>query len=114
MSTPTLSTFLTGISSLVAQKDSEKVASFLVIEPVFPQIYQDLIRELRRAHPKGSPDDALEAKVSAQLVDLKDSDGVGSLWAAFVKFMTVYLGFLRDVDSDNLLATYELLSDLLQ
>lgn len=115
MSTPTTITFLTEISKLLAQKDSQKLAQFLIIEPPYPGSYDNIIQELRRAHPKGSPNDVdtLEAKVSAQLSSLRDPDG-GSSWAAFVKFMGVYLAFLRDVDVGNLLETYNLLSDLLQ
>ena len=112
MATPTATSFISEISSLLASRDSQKLAQYLVVEPPYSASYETIIQELRRAHPKGSPDDALEAKVNAGLTSIKDGGASG--WAAFVKFMTVYFGFLRDVNIGNLLETYNLLSDLLQ
>ena len=122
MATPTTNTFLTEISNLLSNKDSQKLAQYLIIEPPYSQSYTTIIQELRRTHPKKSSsssnnnneDDALEAKVNAGLVGIKDAESNGSSWAAFCKFLSVYLGFLRDVDVGNLLETFGLLSEVLQ
>ncbi|KAL1310782.1 hypothetical protein AAFC00_001027 [Neodothiora populina] len=126
-SIPTTLTFLSEISSLITRKDAAQIAQFLIIEPPYSSSYEQIIAELRRAYPRSSPsssfasgstssDDALESVVSSRLAGAvsADADGAGPSWNAFVKFMGVYLAFLRDVDVGNLLETYNLLSDLLQ
>jgi len=70
-----------------------------------------MISELRVAYPKGS-EDALESKCTPQFSTL--SEGDDSQWTAFTKFMVQYFCFLRDVNIQNLLDTYNLLSELVQ
>lgn len=110
-STPTLDQFLSEISQILHQQDSSKLCDYLVIEPPYGQVYHSMINELRSAYPKGK-DPALEVKCSSSLPDGLGEDNAS--WGAFTKFMVQYLSFIRDVDVQNLLETYNLLSELVQ
>lgn len=113
MANATLDKFLAEINTLLRQKDNTKLRDYLVIEPPFAQIYTTLIGEVRSSFPKGS-EDGLENRVSNALPTARDGIDGSASWTAFVKFMVQYLVFLRDVDVNNLLETYNLLSELLQ
>lgn len=117
MSTPTLDRFVSEISRLLRTKNDAQLRDYLVIEPPYPDIYHTLIQELRSAYPvnkgNGSTDDALESKLSNALPEARDGVDGSATWSAFIKFMRGYLGFLRDVDTTNLLETYGFLSELL-
>lgn len=120
---PTTTAFLTEIKSLVSKKQPQKLRDYLVIEPPYSASYGTVIDELRRCYPdKGgsavSGDEGLERLVASVLGDVTGGQGGGGggggQWNAFLKFVSVYLGFLRDVDVANLLQTYELLEEVLQ
>ncbi|PGH23581.1 hypothetical protein AJ80_02361 [Polytolypa hystricis UAMH7299] len=107
--TPVLDSFLSGIADLVKSRDGAKLQDFLQIEPPLSQIYQDMTVELRRTFPHASNDEQIQTKCES----LVPSTGSGSSWAAFAIFMRSYLTFLRDVNVENLLETYNLLKGLL-
>lgn len=111
--TATIDRFLGEISRIIREKNASQLREYLVIEPPYADIYNTLISELRRAHPKGQ-EDALDAKCSNALPGARDGVDGSSSWTAFVKFVVQYFCFLRDVDVSNLLETYNLLSELLQ
>lgn len=119
MATPMLDQFLGQMSRLIASKDSSELAAFLIIEPPYADSYNIVIGELRRSHPKGGNNDsALEAKCEDKLLAIRSgSDGAlgySSGWTTFARFIVVYLCFLRDVNVQDLLTTYNLMSDLLE
>lgn len=112
MATPTVDQFLTEISRIVREQNSLQLQDYLVVEPPYGQTYQSMIRELRQVFPKGS-ETALEAKCEGTIPEAQGNAETGS-WSAFIKFMVQYLTFLRDVNTQNLLETYNLLNELVQ
>lgn len=110
--TPTLDQFVSEISSILHEKNGLQLQNYLVIEPPYQDLYNTMITEIRHVFPKGS-EAALEVKCSAALIEARDKDD-GLPWTSFSKLMVQYFGFLRDVNIDNLLETYNLLSELLQ
>ncbi|KAF2148654.1 hypothetical protein K461DRAFT_232005 [Myriangium duriaei CBS 260.36] len=117
MLTPTLTKFLGEISTILRQRDARKLCDYLVIEPPYAPIYETLRAEVRSSYNSqdGTSAQRLEAACQDKLGPvLTDPEGNSPTWTAYVKFMAQYFAFLRDVDVGNLLATYELLSELLQ
>lgn len=117
--TPVLDQFLNSVADLVRSRDGAKLQDFLQIEPPLPDIYRQMIDELRQHVPAGSSQADAELQRRCEVLvprttAAKGSVGSGSTWAAFPTFMKLYLGFLRDVNVDNLLETYNLLKSLLK
>jgi hypothetical protein len=109
--TPVLDRFLSGITELVRNRDGAKLQDFLQIEPPLSEIYQQMVVELRQHFPNGSQKEAdLQRRCEALVPRAKG----GSSWTAFPTFMKLYFTFLRDVNVDNLLETYNLLKGLLK
>lgn len=112
MATPTVDQFLGEISRLIRDGDGPQLQAYLVIEPPYGNLYHVMIRELRQSFSKGN-EEALERKCSSSIPEAQGGGDVAS-WTAFTKFMVSYLVFLRDVDIQNLLQTYNLLNELVQ
>ncbi|PNS16038.1 hypothetical protein CAC42_4439 [Sphaceloma murrayae] len=117
MLTPTVTQFLSEISSILTQRDAPKLCSYLVIEPPYAPIYETLRSEIRSSF--NSQDGTAVARLESTCLEklnsvLTDPEGNVPTWTAYNKFMAQYFVFLRDVDVSNLLTTYELLSELLQ
>jgi hypothetical protein len=110
--TPTTDQFLGEISKILREKNASQLQQYLIIEPPYPQIYQQIVQEVRRVFPKGS-EDALEKKCSEALPEARLGED-DSPWTAFVKFMVQYFTFLRDVNVEQLLDTFNLLCELVQ
>lgn len=109
--TPTLNNFLDGIRGIVQSRDGAKLQDFLQLEPPLAPIYNQMVEELRQAYPRGGGKDDKLLSLCEPLVPNTES---GSSWSAFPLFMRLYFTFLRDVNLDNLLETYELLRTLLK
>ncbi|KAE8154903.1 hypothetical protein BDV25DRAFT_147183 [Aspergillus avenaceus] len=110
MATPVLDRFLSGIDNLVKSRDGAKLQDFLQIEPPLSDVYQQMVAELRQRYPEGSPAEAdLLRRCEALVPRTKGS----SSWTAFPTFMKQYFTFLRDVNVENLLETYDRLKGLL-
>lgn len=109
--TPTLSNFLDGIRAIIQSRDGAKLQDYLQLEPPLAPIYNQMVEELRHAYPRGSDRDD---KLLALCETLVPNSNSGSSWSAFPQFMRLYFTFLRDVNLDNLLETYELLRTLLK
>ncbi|KAI9666470.1 MAG: hypothetical protein M1821_004406 [Bathelium mastoideum] len=108
--TPTLDQFLGEISTILRSQDGNKLKDFLLIEPPYSPIYQTMIDEIRNGFPKDKHR-LLEYKIETALPEAQESAD-GSSWSAFVAFMLQYFIFLRDVNMDDLLRTYFLLTVL--
>lgn len=108
--TPILEQFLRSVGELVQNRDGAKLQDFLQIEPPLPDIYQQMIRELRQRYPGPQGDNELLQRCESLVPRTKG----GSSWTAFPTFMKLYFSFLRDVNVDNLLETYNLLKGLLK
>ncbi|KAK2809685.1 hypothetical protein FQN50_003529 [Emmonsiellopsis sp. PD_5] len=108
--TPVVDSFISSVAGLVQSRDGAKLQDFLQIEPPLPPVYHEMIAELRKQYPpNGNNDEQLLSKCES-VVPNSDS---GSSWAAFPIFMRHYFTFLRDVNVENLLDTYNLLKALL-
>lgn len=109
--TPVLGEFLSGLAQLVQNRDGTKLQDFLQIEPPLSPIYQRMVEELRQHYPAGPEADA---ELQQRCEGLVPRSKGASTWSAFPTFMRLYFSFLRDVNVDNLLETYNLLKVLLK
>ncbi|PYI20044.1 hypothetical protein BO99DRAFT_421856 [Aspergillus violaceofuscus CBS 115571] len=107
MATPTLDRFLASVADIVKSRDGAKLQDFLQIEPPLPDVYRQMTNELRQHHPSGPRETDLLRRCEGLVPKSK-----GSSWTAFATFMKLYCTFLRDVNVDNLLETYDLLKGL--
>ncbi|SMR56130.1 unnamed protein product [Zymoseptoria tritici ST99CH_3D1] len=106
-----LGQFLVAINGFIQNHNEDQLAQWMIIEPPFPNEYQQLISEVRQLYPKGN-ESALEDKCRQVLSAARDGvDGSGT-WSQFILFMVQYLVYLRDLqpDKDHLLETFESLS----
>lgn len=108
--TPVLDQFLSSLAELVENRDGAKLQDFLQIEPPLSDIYLRMIDELRQRYPPSLQQDSELLKRCEAVSRFKG----GSSWTAFPTFLKLYLTFLRDVNVDNLLDTYNLLKGLLK
>lgn len=112
MTTSTIDQFLSEIARIVSGKDGKQLQNYLIIEPPYSGLYVNMISEMRQQFPKHR-EEALESKCSTYLPVSRESSDEPP-WSAFIKFIAQYLIFLRDVDTNNLLGTYNSLSELVQ
>ena len=112
MPTPTLDQFLQEIAQILRDKNSLKLQNYLVLEPPLPTLYISLIDELRQRYPAFTQD-TLESKCTRSLPEDNEGDEGGS-WTAFISFLVQYFAFLRDVNVDQLVETYDMLRSLLK
>lgn len=108
--TPILDQFLRSLTDLVQNRDGAKLQDFLQIEPPLSDIYQQMIQELRQRYPSPHGDNELLQRCEGLVPRTKGT----SSWIAFPTFMKLYFAFLRDVNVDNLLETYNRLRGLLK
>ncbi|KAJ5544461.1 PCI/PINT associated module [Penicillium sp. DV-2018c] len=108
--TPVLDQFLASLQELIQNRDGAKVQDFLQLEPPLSDIYQRMISELKQSYAPGPKSEAALLQRCEPLVPR--SKGGGS-WTAFPVFVKLYLIFLRDMNTDNLLETYNQLKALL-
>ena len=113
MASPTVDQFLGEIVSILRARDGDKLKQYLLIEPPLPRAYTSLVNEVRRAYPRRSQD-RLEGKINALLPLQDEGESAGGSWPSFVSFLVHYFGFIRDVNPEQLLETYELLKALLK
>lgn len=106
---PVLDRFLSSIADLVRQRDGAKLQDFLQLEPPLPDVYQQMADELRQQYPTPK-DSELQRRCEGLIPRSK-----GSIpWIAFPTFIKLYFTFLRDVNVENLLETYNMLKGLLK
>ncbi|KAJ5220520.1 hypothetical protein N7468_009724 [Penicillium chermesinum] len=108
--TPILDEFLASIANLVRDRNGAQLQDFLQIEPPLPPTYERMIQELHQQYPPGPQSDT---ELQRRCEPLVPKTKGGSSWTAFPSFMRMYFTFLRDVNVDNLLETYNLLRALL-
>lgn len=108
--TPVLDQFLASLQDIVQKRDGTKLQDFLQLEPPLSDIYQRMIVELRQncAGPKADSD------ILQRCERLVPRTKGSSSWTAFSTFVKLYLIFLRDMNTDNLLETYNQLKTLLK
>lgn len=104
-----LDQFLAGIADLIKSRDGVKLQDFLQIEPPLPDIYRQMVDVLRQHYPPHK-DAELQRRCEGLVPRIKG----GTSWSAFPTFMKLYFAFLRDVNVENLLETYNMLKALLK
>lgn len=109
--TPILDRFLGELGQFVRNRDGDQLQNFLQIEPPLSDLYQQMIKELHQRYPPGPQTDTELQQRCEALVPQKK--GISS-WTAFPTFLKLYFVFLRDVNVENLLETYNLLKTLLK
>ncbi|KAJ0413634.1 hypothetical protein BJY00DRAFT_56446 [Aspergillus carlsbadensis] len=105
-----LDRFLASLADIVRDRDGAKLQDFLQIEPPLPDVYGQMVDELQQQYSDGSPK---EADLQRRCEGLVPKSAGGSSWTAFPTFMKLYFCFLRDVNVENLLETYNMLKVLL-
>lgn len=108
--TPVLDEFLRSVAELIQTRDGAKLQDYLQLEPPLSDIYQRMIHELRQRYPGPQGDNELLQRCENLVPHTKGS----SSWSAFPTFMKLYFAFIRDVNLENLLETYNLLKSLLK
>ncbi len=111
MSSSIIDRFLKEIADIIKQENGPKLKEYLILEPPFPDLYIQIINELRQTYPVFNQG-ALEGKVTSFIPEYDDSEDGGSR-STFISFMSKYLIFIRDVDIDSLLETHDMLKSLL-
>ncbi|KAF2195053.1 hypothetical protein K469DRAFT_698615 [Zopfia rhizophila CBS 207.26] len=113
-------TFLRETNEVLRERDGERLQDFLVIEPPFKPIYENLIAEVRQSYPQddeGKDRKRLEERIQGFMTECEEipsENGVVGSWSAMVQFLAEWLAFLRDLNVENLLDTYLRLSELLK
>ena len=102
--------FLHEISAILRDRDGTRLGNVLLIEPPYPPAYITIRNAMVTAYPKGT-EDTLESRINAVIPEARDGLD-GSSWTAFITFLVSWFGFMRDVEVENLLDTFRLLTDL--
>ena len=112
MASPTLDRFLGEIARILVAKNGGELQDYLLLEPPYPPLYQAIVSELQQVFPKGR-DDALENKCKSLLPEDEEGER-GGTWSPFNTFIMQYFNFIRDVNPQQLVQTYEQLKSLLK
>ena len=112
MGPPTVDKFLGEIAQILRDKNGAKLQQYLVYEPPFVPLYQQMISEIRQVYGPGSHD-VLEKKCTSFIPEYDDGVDGGSR-TSFITFMVKYFVFLRDLDVTNLVETHDQLKALLK
>ena len=112
MSPPTLDQFLSEIAGIIKEKNGKTLQEYLIYEPPLPPLYNKIVSEIRQFYPLRS-EKALENKCISFIPEYDEGEDSGSR-TSFVIFMVKYFAFLRDVNTDNLIETHDLLKALLK
>lgn len=111
-----LENFLSSVDGFIRSRNGEELSSYIVIEPDqqgnFGDAYTALIQYVRGSFPREN-DSALEA-FCTQRLPLAREGADDMPWLDFIRFMVSYLKYLTLVNPQDLLQTYNLLSDLVQ
>ncbi|KAJ4366532.1 hypothetical protein N0V95_000198 [Ascochyta clinopodiicola] len=108
----------TAVNDAIRARNAVELASIVLLEPPFPPIYEELIQSLRNNYPQNANNsdsrlDQLVRKVVTETAEYQDEQGKPVQgWNAMVTFLVGWMTFLRDMDLDNLLHTYQGLKDL--
>ena len=108
----------TAVNNAIRARDAAELATIVLLEPPFPDIYHELIQSLQSNYPQHASNsesrlDQLVRKVVTETAEYEDEQGKPVQgWNAMVTFLVGWMTFLRDMDLSNLLHTYQGLKDL--
>jgi hypothetical protein len=113
MSSGVIPKWLDSIQGAVTQQNGEQLRQLLPIEPPFHPDFQNLIREVSQSNEFAGDGATVSLKnfIESRL-PLADYQASRDAWVALPDFLAEFLRFVRDVKVENLLETFERLSDL--
>ncbi|KAF7673135.1 hypothetical protein GT037_009086 [Alternaria burnsii] len=112
----------TAVNVAIQTGDPYQLQSIVLLEPgegnAFPPDHQELIKSLQQNYPASNGDsekrlEDLVRRVVTETAESEDEEGrpVQS-WGSLVTFLVGWMTFLRDVDAENLVLVFELMTDL--
>jgi hypothetical protein len=105
---PLFSQFANFLNSAIHNQDGQALLKLLPIEPPFDSDYGRLLDEIFSVFKSvDSLKDSIRTVIAVIAKDDKDA------WHPFSGFLATYFEFIRKVNVENLLETYERLSSLL-
>jgi hypothetical protein len=108
VNSPLFAQFANILNTVIQSQDGEALRKLLPIEPPFDADYGRLTNEVFSAFKSiDALKDAIRRAIAVIARDDKDA------WHTFADFLATYFEFIRKVNVENLLETYEKLSNLL-
>jgi len=112
----------TAVNIAIQKGDAHELQSIVLLEPgeggVWPPDHQELVGSLRTNYPYEDENseqrlEDLVRRVVTETAESEDEEGrpVQS-WSSLVTFLVGWMTFLRDVDIDDLVLVFELMTDL--
>jgi hypothetical protein len=112
----------TAVNIAIETGDANQLQSIVLLEPgpgnVFPPDHQELIGSLQKNYP--AKDESSEERLSnlvrkvvTETAESEDEEGrpVQS-WSSMVTFLVGWMSFLRDVDLEDVVQIFELMTEL--
>lgn len=112
--------FCNEVNIALRNRDANKLQAILVLEPPFQPIYVQLIASLQEHFPAEAEqsEERLQHLVRSTVTETGDSEDEEGRpvqsWGPMVLFLAGWMAFIRDLNIENLLTTYEGLSELQQ
>lgn len=110
----------TAVNSAIEARNANELQAIVLLEPPFPPDHQELIGSLQRKYPEADAGSEqrltqLITSVVTETAESEDEEGRPvQPWSAMVAFLVRWMTFLRDMDPNNFVDLFELLSDLQQ
>jgi hypothetical protein len=110
----------TAVNHAIQASNADQLQAIVLLEPPFPPDHQELITSLRRRYPESDTGaekrlEQLVRRVVTEVAESEDEEGRPvQAWGAMVTFLVGWMTTLRDMDLDNLVQLFQLLSDLQQ
>ncbi|KAJ6286992.1 hypothetical protein J3E71DRAFT_388545 [Bipolaris maydis] len=112
----------TAVNVAIRAGDANQLQSIVLLEPLeanrWPPDHQELINSLKQNYPASNPGsekrlEDLVRRVVTETAESEDEEGrpVQS-WGSLVTFLVGWMTFLRDVDANNLVMVFEMMTDL--
>lgn len=108
------------VNTAIRTGNAEQLQAIVLLEPPFPPDHQELIQSLQQQYPESdaSSEDRLKdlvKRVITETGESQDYDGRPvAAWTPMVTFVVGWMTTLRDMDTENLVQLFQLLSDLQQ
>lgn len=112
----------TAVNVAIQAGDPHQLQSIVLLEPgegnVFPPDHQELIQSLQQNYPANNEQsekrlEDLVRRVVTETAESEDEEGRPiQSWGSLVTFLVGWMTFLRDMDAENLVLIFELMTDL--
>jgi hypothetical protein len=108
MASPLFGQFASLLNSAIENQDGDALLRLLPIEPPLPPDYDRLLHEVYAVF---ETDDSFKKSIQQAITVIANDDK--DAWHTFADFLATYFEFIREVNIEDLLDTYEKLSNLL-